>query len=112
MKYLMRFLETSKNGNPKSERPTKPTEPGFVSQDFEDSLEEGTYKTYETPLSWRALVESWPSAVRAVWVERAAIMHFDGRLPLPQAEYRAFQEVASCSVTAKNWGWRNFRDFG
>ena len=39
---------------------------------------------------WRAVVRGWDQDTRIEWMERCAIMEYDGRLPRAQAEEEAF----------------------
>lgn len=50
---------------------------------------------------WRSVVAGWPEDLRADFEERAAIMEFDGGLPRPMAERRAYQIVRSAEAVAR-----------
>ena len=48
------------------------------------------------PLStWATLASQWPTDVWADWVERAAIMQYDGGLTQYEAEREAYRRIQS-----------------
>jgi len=65
-------------------------------------------------LNWRGIMSLWPTHLRERWQERAAIMKFEGGLPLEQAERLAFEEVREQALqedrraaSAELWQLRN-----
>ena len=48
-------------------------------------------------LAWRIEVERWPGNMRDAWEERSAIIEYDGGLPRPEAERRAYEIIRTAS---------------